>query len=907
MNKEIKKNNSIPSENTLFRKTLRNSSLAFSSLILSTMILLGCIYFYLAWRLPDVAQLKDIHLQVPLRIYTSDGKLLGEFGEKKRLPVPINQVPKQLIQAILDTEDQRFFEHPGVDFIGLLRATKAVLESGRKSQGASTITMQVARNFFFNPEKTYTRKLNEMMLALKIDQNFSKQEILELYLNKIYLGQRAYGVATAAQVYYGKSLNDLTLAEIAMLAGLPQAPSRDNPIVNPEAAIERRNHVLTRMHEAGHIDTASYKKAIAAPNTASYHENIADVQGQYVAEMVRQAMVDQFGADVYDRGYSVYTTIDSHLQTIAHQAVRDGVMAYDRRHGYRGVENNLGTPSSSKLPNWRRTLRSIPIINNIFPAAVIAVDTSGVNILFSNGVTQKLPWNRATLNLDSSNSEKSVNIRVGDIIRVEKINEEWHLSQVPEVEAAFVAMNPQNGGILALTGGFAYNKSNFNRATQADRQTGSAFKPFIYSAALAKGFSLASVINDAPVVIADTATTIWRPQNDSGVFHGPTRLRAALAVSTNLVSIRLLQSIGLPYTIDYLQRFGFTKNQLAPGLSMALGATSISPVQLISGYATFANGGYKITPYFINQIKDQDGKIIFEAKPKVAPPFHEQANFAEIGKSSQNPKIATRTIDSQNAYIITDALKDVIRAGTASKALSLKRSDLAGKTGTTNNYNDAWFCGFNGDIVAGAWVGFDKQQSVGEHGNQAALPIWIDFMKEALQGKPENSMPKPEGIINMRIDPKTGLRASPDQPAIFEIFAEGTAPSKTAFPRTISANVNPETAISENKSSTEDVDIFTESTTENAQKNNNNRTISDTSIPKNNAQPDNQISEPYNDSKLQAQQEADRLDAELNNESQERKQNISSTKLEHTSKPAPNFTPLETNTVPAKENDTPLF
>lgn len=801
-------------ETTFFRKTLRNSSLAFSSLVLSAMILVGCIYFYLAWRLPDVAQLKDARLQVPLRIYSSDGKLLGEFGEKKRIPVALNQVPKQLIQAILDTEDQRFFEHPGVDFIGLIRAAKAVFASGRKSQGASTITMQVARNFFFNSDKTYARKLNEIMLALKIDQAFSKQEILELYLNKIYLGQRAYGVASASHVYYGKNLNELTLAELAMLAGLPQAPSRANPVVNPEAALERRNHVLTRMYDDGHIDAASYKKAIAAPNTASYHEGVvAEIQAPYVAEMVRQAMVEQFGQDVYERGYTIYTTIDSRLQNAANQSLRNGVIAYDRRHGYRGAEQNLGEPSKNKMHDWRHTLQGISTINNLIPAAVITSDTEGVKALIANGTEINLPWSKLKLATGNDNAT-SGSIKLGNVIRIEKGSDnQWRLAQIPEVEAALVTLNPQNGAIMALTGGFAYNKSNFNRATQANRQTGSAFKPFIYSAALDKGFTLASVVNDAPVVIADTATTIWRPQNDSGHFWGPTRLREGLEKSTNLVAVRLLQAIGLSYALDYIQRFGFVRSQVSPGLSLALGATSISPVQLASGYATFSNGGYKITPYFINTIKDQNDKVIFQAQPKVAPPYLEQSSDEEVGKAPGNQNFATRTIDIRNAYLMTDAMKDVIRQGTAIKARSLNRHDLAGKTGTTNNQNDGWFCGFNGDLVTAAWVGFDKSQSIGEHASDAALPIWIDFMGEALKDKPENGMPEPEGIVTARIDPRTGLRTAPGQKGIFEIFARKTAPTQIAPEATTSDSdeeENEDATTNETETKSDDVDVFTE-------------------------------------------------------------------------------------------------
>ena len=739
-------------DKSFINKFLRSGSLALSSLLFSALILLGCLYFYLAWRLPDVKQLKDVKLQVPLRIYSGDGKLIGEFGEKKRIPITIDAVPKQLINAILDTEDQRYFEHPGVDFIGLLRAAKTVFATGRKSQGASTITMQVARNFFLNSDKTYARKLNEIMLALKIDQELSKKEILELYINIIYLGQRAYGVAAAAQVYYGKNLNDLTLPEIASIAGLPQAPSRDNPIVNPEGALERRNHVLERMYDNGHINAASYHAAIAAPNTATYHENIAEVQAQYVAEMVRQSMISQFGSDVYDQGLSVYTTIDSRQQNIANQALHNGVLAYDKRHGYRGTEQNFGEPTKLNRRTWQHKLRAILPIGGLFPAAILEMNDNNIEALLGNGTAVRIPWSRLAWVQHS--------LKLGDVVRLEKTNDgEWELRQIPKVEAAFVALDPKNGAITALAGGFSYTKSNFNRATQAGRQTGSAFKPFIYSAALDKGFTLASIINDAPITIADTPTNLWRPQNDSGNFSGPTRLRVGLEFSTNLIAIRLLQAIKIPYALEYMQRFGFPRNQLYGGLSLALGATTLSPVQIAAGYATFANGGYKITPYFVNTVKDQNGKIIFQAMPKT------------VGKNAE------RTISPQNAFLMTDALKDVISHGTGKRAKILNRSDLSGKTGTTNEFHDGWFAGFNSDLVATVWFGFDQPASLEEHGNESALPIWTEFMGAALKDSPEHTMPQPEGIIAYRINPNTGLRAAHgEKGAIFEFFAKETTP-----------------------------------------------------------------------------------------------------------------------------------
>lgn len=673
------------------RKFVKNSSMTLMSLVLSALIVVGCIYFYMIINLPDVNQLKDIHLQVPLRVYTSDGKLIGEFGQKKRIPVTIDQIPAKLIQAVLDTEDQRFYEHNGVDFIGLLRASVAVISSGRMSQGASTITMQVARNFFLSPEKSFTRKINEMLLALKIDSEFSKKEILELYLNKIFVGQQAYGVAAAAQIYYGKNLDQLTLPEMAMIAGLPQAPSRDNPVANPKGAIERRNHVLERMYENGHISKSEYKAAIAAKNNDIVNSGLQlEVDAPYLAEMVRNTLYDKLGDKVYDDGYKVYTTIDSRLQYAANKALHDGLIKYNLRHG------------------------------------------------------------------GSANSD-------------------------PKVEGALVALNTKNGAILALNGGYSYARSNFNRAIQAGRQSGSAFKPFIYSAALEKGYTLASVINDAPIALAIPGTGfIWKPQNDTQRFYGLTRLRKALSQSQNLVSIRLLQSIGLSYTVDYVKRFGFEGDEIPATPSLALGTTAISPLKLTAGYATFANGGYKITPYFVDRIENRDGKILFQAKPPIVPTV-----------DTNDPAYAPRVITAQNAYLMTNALKDVITYGTAKKALALKRSDLSGKTGTTNNQKDAWFSGFNSDLVATVWVGYDQPQSLYEHGAQAALPIWVDFINSALAGKPEHSLEEPSGITTARIDPVSGKLARPNQQnAIFEIFTNNTVPTEIAPENSVGTTEN---------------------------------------------------------------------------------------------------------------------
>lgn len=727
-------------------KFIRNSSLGLMSLVFSGLIIFGGVYFYMIIHLQDVKQLKEMSKQIPLRIYTSDGKFINEFGEKKRLPVTLKQVPEQLMQAILDTEDQRFYEHRGVDFLGLLRAAKAFILSGKKSQGASTITMQVARDFCGNRQKTFGRKLNEILLAFKIDDTFSKEEILELYLNQIYFGNRAYGVSAAAQVYYGKQLNELTLAQMAMIAGLPQAPSRDNPIANPKAAKERRNHVLQRMLEHSHINLMEYNTAISAPIVTSYHELQAEVSAPYLAEMVRNNIVSQYGDIAYDTGIKIYTSIDSRLQFFANHALRDGILAYDQRHGYRGHEGHLAPASRTY---WCRKLRNIPVINDLQPAVVISVNAKLITALLGNS---------AVVTINNSNfSWANPQLANGDIIRVYKIRDnQWRLAQLPKIDGAIVVLDPKTGAILALSGGFSYANSSYNRAIQAERQPGSSFKPFIYSAALEKEFTLASVINDTPIVITDQYTKEeWRPQNDSQDFLGPISLRSALERSRNLVSIRLLQSIGIPYAIEYLKKFGFSGKEIPPSLSLALGTGIVTPLKMTEGYAVFANGGYKITPFFINSIMDANNKNIFQMQLPQAP----------------------RVITSQNAYLITDALKGVIKAGTAKRALSLQRNDLAGKTGTTNDYADAWFLGYNNDLVATVWLGFDQPQSTHEHASQAALPIWMQFMQNALANKPENNLKQPEGITTVRIDPATGTLAAPEQDdAIFEMFTTDTVP-----------------------------------------------------------------------------------------------------------------------------------
>lgn len=757
----------------LLKNFIKHSSLSLVSLIFTGLIIFSGFYFYILIGLPDVNQLKDATLQIPLRIYSNDGKLISEFGEKKRSPVEIDQVPTQLINAVLDTEDQRFYEHRGVDFLSLIRALIAFVETGKKSQGASTITMQVARNYFLTRQKTFARKLNEILLAFKIDNSFSKKEILELYLNKIYFGNRAYGVAAAAQVYYGKKLEDLNIDEMAMLAGLPQAPSRDNPIVNPKAAFERRNHVLQRMLENDHVTLAEYNLAVTSPISAKYHEAKIEVFAPYAAEMVRAYIIEQYGDNGYDAGLKVYTTIDPHLQKTANNSLRNGILAYDQRHEYRGPEGNLEEYDQN---NWATELKSIQTVNGLQPAAVLSFNDSNILALLSDDSTINISHKNFSW-ADQELTEQQLNS--GDIIRVYKNRlGEWRLAQLPKIEGGIVSLDPKTGAILAICGGFSYTMSNFNRIIQAERQTGSIFKPFIYSAALDKGFTLASVINDSPIVLMDPSTnSLWRPQNDSQTFYGPTRIRTALIMSRNLVSIRLLQMTGIDYTINYLKNFGFKGAQeTPPALSLALGSGVTTPLKMAAAYAVFANGGYKTVPFIISSIvktaTNIDDEIIFQSKPPAA--------ISDDNITDNLPK-AKRVISAENAYLITDALKSALTATVTRKKINLNRKDLAGKTGTTNDQIDGWYAGYNSDLITTVWIGFDQPQSTNEYGVNSAMPIWVQFMKQALAGKPEHTMQRPETISNVRIDPTTGLLANPEQKnAIFEIFDINTVPKEIA-------------------------------------------------------------------------------------------------------------------------------
>ena len=762
-------------------------------------VAVGALYWHLVPQLPPVSDLRKIQLQVPLRVYSADSGLLAEFGEKRRVPLVFAEIPETLRQAVLASEDDRFYEHPGVDWQGLTRAVVYLLRTGQKGPGGSTITMQVARNFFLSREKTYIRKLNEILLALKIERELDKEQILELYLNKIFLGQRAYGVGAAAQVYYGKPLDELTLAQTAMIAGLPKAPSSDNPVANPKRAVERRRYVLGRMRELNFINAAEYDLADKAPVTARVHVQRTDIKGAYVAEMARAWMEERFGEETYSQGYKVYTTVQSKLQNAATLALRDALIAYDRRHGYRGAEQNGTLPTSqSELDGL---LSAVPDVGGLRPALVLKIGEKSAQIYVKDQGQVEITWTglkwaRRYINENRRAKKPKTAAEImspGDLIRVRKLEQEWQLAQIPEVQGAFVSLGPKDGRILALVGGFDFYRSKFNRVMQAERQPGSNFKPFIYSAALKFGFNPSSIINDAPVVISDVSLEgDWRPENYSSKFFGPTRLREGLYKSRNLVSIRVLRAIGIDYAVDYVSNFGFEKERLPRNLSLALGSATVKPIELVTGYAGIANGGYKIEPYLIARVDDSEGNPIYEASPYVV--CEACSDTPKEGKTDDNnaqeqttqavEKAAPRIASPENIWLMHSMLQDVVKRGTGRRALTLKRKDLSGKTGTTNDQQDAWFSGFMPDLVASAWVGFDKLAPLGrrETGGRAALPIWIDYMRIALEDYPERFLPQPDNIISVRINPRTGKPADvSDADAIFDWFIADRLPDlKTA-------------------------------------------------------------------------------------------------------------------------------
>lgn len=742
--------------------------------------LISGIYLYLAPKLPPVEQLRDTKLQVPLRVYSKNLKLIGEFGEKRRIPLSMAEVPPLFTKAVLAAEDDRFYEHGGVDLTSLLRAASQLVASGEIQSGGSTITMQVARNFFLSSDQTFARKFNEILLALQIERELSKDEILELYINKIYLGNRAYGLGAAAQVYYGMGARDLSLAQLAMIAGLPKAPSTKNPVANPEAARERRDWILGRMLKLGYIDATQYEQAIKEPVSASYHELVMDVDAPYVAEMARQFAYSQFGEAAYTEGYRIITTVDEKLQHVAQRAVQLAALEYDQRHGYRGSEQHIDIPKGGDAKNACLTaLQKIPVIGELVPAVVVGLEKQQINLITKEGTEISLNWSGIKPGLLPYISENQVGgepqapakvFSVGDVVRLSKNPRDntWTVSQIPDVQAAMVALDPDSGAIISLTGGFDFKQSKYNRILQANRQPGSSFKPFFYTTALENGFTPATLVNDSPIVFDDSnLESAWRPENSGGEFLGPIRLRKALYLSRNLVSIRLLKSIGIQKAIDGATRFGFTPDQLPRDLSLALGSLSVPPMSIATGYASFANGGFKIEPYLVETITDINSNVVYQAKPRTV------CRKACDGNDAAPNAHAPRIMDEQVAFLMDSMLKDVIKRGTATKALELKREDIAGKTGTTNGPTDVWFSGYSPQVVATAWLGFDDNRNLGrkEFGGTAALPIWIDFMGAALANAPEVIRTQPAGIVSVRIDEKTGEPAKPGQAnTLFEFF-----------------------------------------------------------------------------------------------------------------------------------------
>lgn len=731
--------------------------------------------WYYAPSLPAVASLRDLKLQVPLRIFTSDGKLIGEFGAERRAPLRFDQLPQRVIDAFLAAEDDRFFEHPGVDWRGLLRASFKLASTGEKSQGGSTITMQLARNVFLTPERSYERKIREILLALRIEREMSKTEILETYLNKIFLGQRAYGVGAASQVYFGHEPASLTWGEAALLAGLPKAPSRDNPIAAPERAKDRRDYVLRRLRHLGKISELDLQAALARPVEVKPSAPQVQTDAHFVAEMVRAELVAKYGESAYTAGYQVTATVSSVRQNAANLALRKALLAYDERHGWRGPESRLPAELLSEAGGRRAAIDDLlsrrPAAAGLEAAVVVEARSEHLTVLRAGQRLLRLEaedfgWARISPRKP---------LAVGDIIRVRAVGERWRLAQIPEVQGALVALDPRTGAVESVMGGYDFVYNKYNRALQAQRQPGSGFKPFLYAAAFEQGFTPASVVLDAPVVFQDSQLEgAWRPENFGGDFKGPMRLREALVHSRNLVSIRLLQELGVERVRNYAARFGLDRKRMPRDLSMALGTGSFTPMEIARGYAILANGGYRVEPYIIQSIIDGTGNAIFTA---TAPTFCDDCNPADLALP---PGTAPRVAQAAAVWLVDDILREVTVRGTAAEARKLGRRDIAGKTGTTNDETDAWFNGFNGNLVAVVWVGFDQPAPLGkgEVGGSAALPMWMDYMRVALRDQPETTRPRPAGLVNLRIDRKTGLLASGGNPnAIFEVVPQNRVPA----------------------------------------------------------------------------------------------------------------------------------
>ncbi|GHE30087.1 penicillin-binding protein 1A [Vulcaniibacterium thermophilum] len=771
------------------RRLLRWALLATAGLVVLGAIAVGVLYVMVASDLPaDVEALRHVEMQEPMYVYSRDGKLMALFGETRRYPVKIEQVPKRLKQAFIAIEDARFYEHGGVDYKGVARAVWLLLTTDdRRVPGGSTITQQVARQFFLSSEYSIKRKLAEMLLAMRMEKELSKDEIFELYLNKSFFGNRAYGVAAAAEFYYGKTLDQLTLDEMASLAGIPKFPSSGNPISNPVRAKIRRDYILQRMAELRFITPAEAAAAQRAPMHAAPHERPVQVYAPYVAEMVRQEMIARFGAEALTKGYHVVTTIDPAMQAAADKAVRDGLTAYDRRHGWHGVERTFELAADETPDAIARRLRGIPAQGELLPAIVIDKSGDGVRVVLADAQVIALGagqgWN--------GRSPGSL-VKRGDLVRVRRQASDgkatgearYALDQVPRAQAALVSLDANTGAIVALTGGYSFAANKFNRVTQARLQPGSSFKPFVYAAAFERGYNPASIVLDAPVVFRDRRGRTWRPQNDTGNFAGPMRLREAMVQSRNLVSVRLLDAIGVDFARKYISQFGFEEAELPPNLSISLGTPSLTPLSIARGYAVFANGGFRVEPWVIDTVKDRKGAVIYKEKPRVAcracvvqsgqtaattvvdgfdlgpapstaapPPPTPASEPAAPAKPPEGLELAPRAIDERIAYQMVSMLRDVVKRGTGTPAKALGREDVGGKTGSTNDHRDAWFSGFGGPFVTTVWVGRDDHKSLGyrEYGGKAALPIWIDFMRVALKDRPIAQNEPPAGMVQVTV------------------------------------------------------------------------------------------------------------------------------------------------------------
>jgi len=768
-------------------------------------------YYYLKPTLPDVAQLRDVRLQVPLRVYSRDGHLLGQIGEQRRVPVAWEEIPAVVVQAVLAAEDDRFFEHPGVDWQGVMRAILVAATTMEVSQGGSTLTQQLVRTTLITSEKELRRKLREIFLSLQLENELSKQEIFTLFVNTQFLGQRSYGFAAAAETYFGKPLAEIGASEAALLAGILKAPSRLNPAASLEEAGARRAYVLRRMHQLDYLDDAAYQAALEVPLSRDLHGPRVEIDAPYVAELARLALLGEYGEGIYTDGFRVLTTIDSRLQRAADVALRSAVLEYDRRHGYRGRVARVAVQDGADDAALAIELERYPVVGGLLPAAVLGVGRDDATVLARNRKRYRLPmegmrWARPAQGREGMGAAPKTPgdvVAAGDVVYVlPATGDDALLAQVPEVQGAFVALDPHDGAVVALSGGFDFRASKYNRVVQARRQPGSSFKPFIYSAALEAGFTPASVVLDAPVVYETAAAEDgsveeedWRPVNDSRRFYGPTRLRDALARSRNLVTIRLMRRLGIAYTRDYVQRFGFPGDHIPADLTAALGTAQLTPLEMAAGFGVFANGGSLVAPYLIERVLAADGTVLEQAEPRFAcADCGTSANptaavlrvtvdgatagvvrAADVGgmpPAAAAEQLAPRAISEANAFILTDLMSDVIRRGTGQRARALARSDLAGKTGTTNDGRDAWFSGFNADLVATTWIGFDQERPLGsgEEGSRTALPMWIYFMREALAGRPEHRLPMPDGVVTARVSIEADEFGDGGATSAFEYF-----------------------------------------------------------------------------------------------------------------------------------------